>query len=126
MLRGSQAFSGQNSSAIFSPMYFHLWRKLEHSKNKKVHKHLHLWPLGPHRRRLAVRSGTSKGSTISQYIRGISHRGPIERRRRRRRRTSSWSLFVRLILVFKVLLIRMRLINKAICLLYNTSSCLTF
>ena len=36
-------------------------------ENKKVHKHLHLWPLGPHRRRLAVRAGTSKGSTISQY-----------------------------------------------------------
>ena len=36
-------------------------------ENKKVHKHLHLWPLGPRRRRLAVRSGTSKGSTISQY-----------------------------------------------------------
>ena len=36
-------------------------------ENKKVHKHLHLWPLGPHRRRLAVRSGTSKGSAISQY-----------------------------------------------------------
>ena len=36
-------------------------------ENKKVHKHLHLWPLGPHRRRLAVRCGTSKGSTISQY-----------------------------------------------------------
>ena len=32
-----------------------------------VHKHLHLWPLGPHRRRLAARCGTSKGSTISQY-----------------------------------------------------------
>ena len=36
-------------------------------ENKKVHKHLHLWPLGPHRMRLAVRAGTSKGSTISQY-----------------------------------------------------------
>ena len=36
-------------------------------ENKKVHKRLHLWPLGPHRRRLAVISGTSKGSTISQY-----------------------------------------------------------
>ena len=36
-------------------------------ENKKVHKHLHLSPLGPRRRRLAVRSGTSKGSTISQY-----------------------------------------------------------
>ena len=36
-------------------------------ENKKVHKHLHLWPLGPHRRRLAVTAGTSKGSTISQY-----------------------------------------------------------
>ena len=36
-------------------------------RKKKVHKHLHLWPLGSHRKRLAVRSGTSKGSTISQY-----------------------------------------------------------
>ena len=36
-------------------------------ENKKVRKHLHLWPLGPHRRRLAVRTGTSKGSIISQY-----------------------------------------------------------
>ena len=47
------------------------WRRLVVKvgtfENKKVHKHLHLWPLGPHRRRLAVRSGTSKGSTISQY-----------------------------------------------------------
>ena len=34
-------------------------------ENKRVHKHLHLWPLGPHRGRLAVRSGTSKSSTIS-------------------------------------------------------------
>ena len=66
-----------NLIGYFSPMQFHLWllgsleddqwRRLEHSKNKKVHKHLHLWPLGPHRRRLAVRAGTSKGSTISQY-----------------------------------------------------------
>ena len=36
-------------------------------ENKKVHKHLHVWPLGPHRRRLAVRAETSKGSTISKY-----------------------------------------------------------
>ena len=36
-------------------------------KNKKVHKHLHLWALGAYRRRLAVTAGTSKGSTISQY-----------------------------------------------------------
>ena len=35
-------------------------------ENKKVRGHLRLCPLGPHRRRLAVRSGTSKGSTISR------------------------------------------------------------
>ena len=67
----------QNPSAISRPCSSHLWllgsleddqwRKLEHSKNKKVHKHLHLWLLEPHRRRLAVRSRTSKGSTKSQY-----------------------------------------------------------
>ena len=47
------------------------WRRLVAKvgtfENKKVHKHLHLWLLGTHRRRLVVRSGTSKGSTISQY-----------------------------------------------------------
>ena len=66
---------GQNSSAISRPFTSTLaarvsWRRLVAKvgtfENKKVHKHLHLWPLGPHRRRLAVRSGTSKGSTISQ------------------------------------------------------------
>ena len=36
-------------------------------ENKKVHKHLHLWPLGPRIRKLAVRAETSKGSTINQY-----------------------------------------------------------
>ena len=36
-------------------------------ENKKVHKNLHLWLLGPHRRRLAVRSGMPKGSTVNQY-----------------------------------------------------------
>ena len=87
MLRGSRAFSGR----IHRPFLVHVvpplvarisWRRLVAKvgtfENKKVHKHLHLWPLGPHRRRLAVRAGTSKGSKISQY--GISHRSPIERR----------------------------------------------
>ena len=76
MLRGSRAFSGR----IHCPFLAHVipplaarisWRrpvaKVGTFENKKVHKHLHLWPLGPHIRRLAVRSGTSKGSTISQY-----------------------------------------------------------
>ena len=66
----------QNSSAILAhvvpPLAARISRrrlvaKVGTFENKKVHKHLHLWPLGPHRRRLAVRSGTSKGSTISQY-----------------------------------------------------------
>ena len=47
------------------------WRRLVAKvwtfENKKVHKHLHLWPLGPHGRGLAVTAGTSKVSTISQY-----------------------------------------------------------
>ena len=73
MLRGSRAFSGK----IHRPFLPHVvpplaarisWRRLVAKvgtfENKKVHKHLHLWPLGPHRRRLAVRSGTSKGSTF--------------------------------------------------------------
>ena len=65
----------QNSSAISRPCSstFGCYRisrrrlvaKVGTFENKKVHKYLHLWPLGPHRRRLAVRSGTSKGSTIS-------------------------------------------------------------
>ena len=76
MLRGSRAFSGK----IHRPILAHVvpplavgisWRllmaKVGTFENKKVHKHPHLWPLGPHRRRLAVRAGTSKGSTISQY-----------------------------------------------------------
>ena len=76
MLRGSRAFSGK----IHRPFLAHVvpplatrisWRwlvaKVGTFKNKKVHKHLHLWPLGPHRQRLVVRSGTSKGSTINQY-----------------------------------------------------------
>ena len=67
----------QNSSAISRPCSstFGCYRisrrrlvaKVGTFEKKKVHKHLHLWPLGPHRRRLAVRFGTSKGSTISQY-----------------------------------------------------------
>ena len=97
MLRGSRAFSGK----IHRPLLAHVvptlvarisWRRLVAKvgtfENKKVHKHLHLWPLGPHRRRLAVRSGTSKGSTISHYgcstFGSISHRGTIERKRRKR------------------------------------------
>ena len=66
----------QNSSAISRPCSSTFgcwisWRRLVAKvgtfEKKKVHKHLHLWRLGPHRRRLSVRSGTSKGSTISQY-----------------------------------------------------------
>ena len=57
----------QNSSAISRPCSTGLvrisWRRLVAKvgtfENKKVHKHLHLWPLGPHRRSLAVRCGTS-------------------------------------------------------------------
>ena len=76
MLRGSRAFSGK----IHRPFLAHvvpplaarislrrLVTKVGTFENKKVHKHLHLWPLGPHRRRLAVRYGTSKCSTIGQY-----------------------------------------------------------
>ena len=76
MLCGSRAFSGK----IHWPFIAHVVpsfpariscrlpvAKVGTFENKKVHKHLHLWPLGPHRRRLAVRSETSKGSTISQY-----------------------------------------------------------
>ena len=66
----------QNSSDISRPCSSTLaarisWRRLVAKvgtfENERVHKRLHLWPLGPHRRRLAVRSGTSKGSTLSQY-----------------------------------------------------------
>ena len=76
MLRGSRPFSGK----IHRPFLVHvvpplaariclrrLVAKVGTFENKKVRKHLQLWPLGPHRRRIAVRSGTSKGSTISQY-----------------------------------------------------------
>ena len=53
-------------------------------ENKKVRKHLHLWPLGSHRRRLAVTAGMFKGSTISQYgcstFRALATEGPIETR----------------------------------------------
>ena len=78
MLRGSRAFSGK----IQRPFLAHVvpplaagisWRLT--FENKKVHKYLHLWPLGSHRRRLAVRSGTSKGSAISQY--GCSRCGTL-------------------------------------------------
>ena len=73
---GSRVFSGKIHLPFLAHVVPHLaarisWGRLEAKvgtfKNKKAHKHLHLWPLGPHRRRLAVRSGTSKGSTISQY-----------------------------------------------------------
>ena len=66
----------QNSSAISRPCSSTLAARISRRRpvtkvgtleNKKVHKHLHLWPLEPHRRRLAVRAGTSKGSTVSQY-----------------------------------------------------------
>ena len=76
MFRGSPAFSGK----IHRPFLAHvvpplasrisrrrLVAKVGAFENRKVHKHLHLWLLGHHRRRLAVRSGTSKGSTVSQY-----------------------------------------------------------
>ena len=70
MLRGSRAFSGK----IHRPFLAHarisrrrLVAKVGTFENKTILKNLHLWPLGPHRRRLAVRSGTYKGSTISQY-----------------------------------------------------------
>ena len=76
-LRWSRAFSGK----IYRPFLAHVvpslvarisWRRLVAKvgaiENKKVHKHLRLCPpLGLHRRRLAVRSRMSKGSTISQY-----------------------------------------------------------
>ena len=66
----------QNSSAISCPCSstFGCYDLLKTTsgeswniRKNKVHKHLHLWLLGPHRMRLAVRAGTSKGSTISQY-----------------------------------------------------------
>ena len=76
MLRGSRAFSGK----IHQPFLAHVVpplaavvsrrrpvTKVGTFENKNVHKLLRLWPLGLHRRRLVVRSGTSKGSTISQY-----------------------------------------------------------
>ena len=75
MLRGSRAFSGK----IHRPFLAHvvpplaarisqrqLVAKVGTFENKKVHKH-HLWLLGPHRRRLALRAEMSKGSTVSQY-----------------------------------------------------------
>ena len=76
MLRRSRAFSGKIHRPFFAyvvpPLSAGITRrrlvaKVGTFENKKVHKHLHLWPLGPLRRRLAVRSGTSKGSKISQY-----------------------------------------------------------
>ena len=96
MLRGSRAFSGK----IYRPFLAHvvpplaarisrrrLVAKVGTFENKRVHKHLHLWPLGPHRRRIAVRSGRSKGSTISQYgcstFGALATEAPIVRRGRR-------------------------------------------
>ena len=76
MLRGSQAFSGKIHRPFLDHVVPHLAARISRRRlvakvgtfeNKKVHKHLRLWPLGSHRRRLAVRSVTSKGSTISQY-----------------------------------------------------------
>ena len=76
MLRGSRAFSGKIHrpflAHVVPPLAARISRRRQVAKvgtfeNKKVHKHLQLWPTGLHRRRLAVRSGTSKDSTISQY-----------------------------------------------------------
>ena len=76
MLRGSRAFSGKIHWLLLAHVVPPLATRISRRRlmaevgtfeNKKVHKHLHLWPLGPHRRRLAVRAGTSKGSTITQY-----------------------------------------------------------
>ena len=76
MLRGSRAFSGKIHrpflANVVPPLAARISRrrlvvKVGTFENKNVHKHLHLWPLGPHRRRLAVRAGMSKGSTIRQY-----------------------------------------------------------
>ena len=72
MLRGSRAFSGK----INRPFLAHVVpllaarisrRRLVAKVGTFKSKHLHLWPLGPDRRRLGLRAGTSKGSTISQY-----------------------------------------------------------
>ena len=76
MLRGSREFSGKIHRPFLADVgpplaarisLRRLVVKVGTFENEKVHKHLRLWPLGPHRRRLAVRSGMSKGSTISQY-----------------------------------------------------------
>ena len=75
MLRGSRAFSGkihrQFLAHVVPPLAARISRRRLVAKvgtfENEVLKHLNLWPLGPHRRRLAVRAGTSKGSTISQY-----------------------------------------------------------
>jgi hypothetical protein len=59
--------------------------KVGTSKNKG----LYIVP-PPSLRRLVVTVGTSKGSTISlwlQYIRGISYRGPIERKKEKKEYT---------------------------------------
>ena len=85
MLRGSRAFWGKIHRSFLAHVVPPLaagisWRRLVAKvgtfENKKVHKHLHLWPLGRHRRRLAVRSGTSKGSTIRKY--GCSTFGALD------------------------------------------------
>ena len=76
MLRGRRAFWGKIHrpflAHVVTPLAARISRrrlvvKVGTFENKKAHKHLHLWPLGPHRRRLAVRAGTSKVSTISRY-----------------------------------------------------------
>ena len=76
MLRGSRALSGKIHrpflAHVVPPLAARISRKRLVAKvgtfeNKNVHKHLHLWPLWHHRRRLAVRAATSKGSTVSQY-----------------------------------------------------------
>ena len=76
MSRGSRAFSGKTHRSFLAHVFPTLAARISRRRlmlkvgtfeNKKVHKHLHLWPLGPHRRKLAVRAGKSKGSTISQY-----------------------------------------------------------
>jgi hypothetical protein len=75
MLRGSRAFSGKIHQSFLAHLVpplpamisqRRLVAKVGTSKSKKVYIYFHLIQLGSRRRRLVVRGGTSKGSTISQ------------------------------------------------------------
>jgi hypothetical protein len=123
MLRGSRAFQakfiGHFSPTLVRPLAARISRRW-----------LVVPPLAARisRRRLVLKVGTSKGSTISlllQYIRGISYRGPTERKTERKKSESlvcrsnrvfwsSTSLNIRILIKLPTVILKASLNNVSV------------